>query len=216
MAFKQVREATRAGQYRKKAKDQSRLSPKDSSDVWALPTAVQQRATAVGGAGGRAAARTGPERPKPMATQLLLTAHHHQAMAIACERGMWLPLPLPVEKLPTLFYLAALAPAAEAISALAEISCFEPWSEGLWLPMLGRLLPLPRPVPLGDRQVLAEWLPSRSDQFKLLDLLPVLEAGRLSDLVCGRPGRGGAPGPVRAPRRARRAGLAHRLCGTAH
>ena len=61
-----------------------------------------------------------------MATQLLLTAHHHQAMAIACERGMWLPLPLPAEKLPSLFYLAALAPAAEAITALAEIRWFEP------------------------------------------------------------------------------------------
>ena len=72
-----------------------------------------------------------------MATQLLLTAHHHQAMAIACERGMWLPLPLPAEKLPSLFYLAALAPAAEAITALAEIRWFEPWSGELWLPMLG-------------------------------------------------------------------------------
>lgn len=216
MAFKQVREATRAGQGQRTAKERSRWRRNNSSGVGSQATAVQQPATAVGSAGAGAAARTAPERPKPMATQLLLTAHHHQAMAIACERGMWLPLPLPAEKLPSLFYLAALAPAAEAITALAEIRWFEPWSGALWLPMLGRLLPLPRPVPLGDRDALTGWLPSRSDQFRLLDLLPLLEAPRLSDLVRGKPGRGGARGPGRAPRRARRADRAHRLCGTAH
>ena len=103
------------------------------------------------------------------------------------------------EKLPSLFYLAALAPAAEAITALAEIRWFEPWPGELWLPMLGRLLPLPRPVPLGDCDALTGWLPSRSDQFRLLDLLPLLEAPRLSDLVCDKPGRGGRTRPWPSP-----------------
>ena len=210
-----MREATRGDRSQKKAKERGSLRAENPSDGDQLPTAVRRSATVVGGGGEMAEARTGKESPEPMATQLLLTAHHHQAMAIACTRGMWLPLPLPLDKLPTLFYLSALSPAAEAISTIAEISCFEPWSGDLWLPMLGRLLPLPRPVPLGDCQSLAGWLPSRSDQFKLLDLLPLLEAPQLSDLVCGRPGRGGAQGRVRAPRRSRRAGHERQLCGTA-
>ncbi|MFZ9148377.1 hypothetical protein [Vulcanococcus sp.] len=155
-----------------------------------------------------------------MATQVLLTRHHDEAMEIACQRGLWMPLALPTEKLPTLFYLSAIRETDDRLHSLLEIRWFEPWcspaATPLWLPVLGRLLPLPRPVPLGDRQRLQGWLPERRDQFQVLDLLPVLEAERLSDLVCGRPGRCRAGTRGRAPRRSARADRAPLPCGRDH
>ena len=155
-----------------------------------------------------------------MPTQVLLTSHHPRAMENACDRGFWMPVPIPMERLQTLLYLVSISESDTAIRALAEITSFEPWrsqaGQELWLPFLGRLLPLPRPVPLGDRHRLAEWLPKRSDQTLLLDLLPVLEAEQLSDLACGSSGRGSARGPGRAPRRSGRAARAHQPCGRAH
>jgi len=155
-----------------------------------------------------------------MPTQVLLTSHHPQAMENACDRGFWMPVPIPMERLQTLLYLVSISEADTAIHSLAEITSFEPWrskaGQEFWLPFLGRLLPLPRPVPLGDRHRLADWLPQQSDQVYLIDLLPVLEADQLSDLACGRPGRGSARGPGRVPRRSGRAARVHQPCGRAH
>jgi hypothetical protein len=120
---------------------------------------------------------------------LLLTHHHSEAMQNACERGFWMPLALTAEQTRDLSFLVAVSPGSEAIGAIAEITSLEPWREGdgieRWLPFLGELVPLRRPVPLGDRDLLAGWLPRSREQLQLLSLGALLQARSLSDLLCG-------------------------------
>ena len=127
--------------------------------------------------------------PGALPRNLLLTCHHREAMQNACERGFWMPLALSAEQAGDLSYLVSVSAGCEAITAIAEITSLEPWREAdgieRWLPFLGALVPLLRPVPLGDRQLLAGWLPRKREQVQLLSLGELLQASRLSDLLPG-------------------------------
>ncbi|WP_411871935.1 hypothetical protein [Vulcanococcus limneticus] len=127
--------------------------------------------------------------PGALPRNLLLTHHHREAMQNACERGFWMPLALSAEQAADLSYLVAVSSGCETITAIAEITSVEPWREAdgieRWLPFLGALVPLLRPVPLGDRQLLAGWLPRTREQVQLLSLGELLQASRLSDLLPG-------------------------------
>ncbi|MCT0225594.1 hypothetical protein [Synechococcus sp. CS-1328] len=124
-----------------------------------------------------------------MSTQLLLTHHHREAMTNACDRGFWMPLPIPADQSDAVGFLTALSPGATAIRAIAEVTGCEPWREPdgseQGLLFLGRMIPLLRPIPLGDLDLLAGWLPSQRDQLQLLPLQALLRAERLSDLLSG-------------------------------
>ena len=122
-----------------------------------------------------------------MANDLLLTAHHHEAMANACDRGFWMPMALTAEQASQLTHLTAVHSSSQAIALVAQISSLELWSDRdgvtLWLPFVDWLQPLLRPVPLGDRRRLQGWLPQRPQQRQLLNLDQLIRAERLSDLV---------------------------------
>ena len=142
-----------------------------------------------------------------MASTVVLTHHHRDAMDNAAERGFWMPLPLPVDQLGSLRYLTCLSRAQGQIEALLEISSFEPWrqrdGQRSWLPFLGQRLQLPQPIPLGNRTLLQGWLPQHCEAFQLLDLQALLAAGRLSDL-CSRQARsGGRSTPCSSPQASR-------------
>ena len=122
-----------------------------------------------------------------MPPSVLLTYHHRSAMAIAAERGFWMPLALERAWLPQLRYLTALRRGQRSIAVLLEITAFEPWrgpGDGeLWLPFVGQRLTLPLPVPLGNRMRLRGWLPQRRQERVVVPLLALLAAPRLSDLA---------------------------------
>ncbi|MFM7677127.1 MAG: hypothetical protein ACKO5F_16455 [Synechococcus sp.] len=151
-----------------------------------------------------------------MTTHVLLTHHHRQALTNACERGFWMPLPISAAQGESVGYLTALSPGSTSIRVLAEVTSLEPWrasdgrEHGLFF--LGRMIPLLRPVPLGDPALLEGWLPCRRDALQLLPLEDLLRAQQLTDLLLPTaaccplrllPGRGRHPG--RAPRRRDRA-----------
>jgi len=122
-----------------------------------------------------------------MTTKVLLTHHHRQAMANAAERGFWMPLPLQGHQLRDVRYLSAISRGQGQITSLVEIASFEPWRDATgveqWLPFLGGRLVLPHAIPLGNRRLLAEWLPQRREQSQIVELLALLAAKRLSDLL---------------------------------
>lgn len=124
-----------------------------------------------------------------MTNTVLLTHHHHQALANAAERGFWMPLPLRRSDLDGVLYLTALSRGSGRISQLLEVCSFEPWraADGSeqWLPFVGQLLTLPRAIPLGNRQLLRGWLPQRREASQILPLDRLLGARRLSDLLAG-------------------------------
>ena len=70
-----------------------------------------------------------------------------------------------------------------------EVASFEPWREpdGIerWLPFLGQRLDLPRALPLGDRGLLAGWLPRQREAVQIVELDALLGAERLSDVLRG-------------------------------
>jgi hypothetical protein len=72
---------------------------------------------------------------------------------------------------------------------LVKVASFEPWrdADGIerWLPFLGQRLELLKPLPLGDRGLLAGWLPRQREAVQLIELDALLAAKRLSDVVLG-------------------------------
>ena len=108
-------------------------------------------------------------------------------MANACDRGFWMPMALTAEQAQQLTHLTAVHSASQSIALIAQVSSVEPWSEKdgttLWLPFVDWLIPLLRPVPLGDRKLLQGWLPQRPQQLQLLNLEALQRAERLSDLL---------------------------------
>ncbi len=53
------------------------------------------------------------------------------------------------------------------------------------MPFLGQRLGLPKPLPLGDRQLLAGWLPRQREAVQIIELDALLAAKRLSDVLPG-------------------------------
>jgi hypothetical protein len=86
-------------------------------------------------------------------------------------------------------YLTSLSYGETTLKQLVEVASFEPWREadGLerWLPFLGQRLDLPRPLPLGDRGLLAGWLPRQREAVQVIELNALLAAERLSDVLRG-------------------------------
>ncbi|MFM8975160.1 MAG: hypothetical protein ACKOFN_05550 [Vulcanococcus sp.] len=122
-----------------------------------------------------------------MPPSVLLIHHHRGAMAIAAERGFWMPLALERAWLPHLRFLTAVSRGQGSIALLLEISGFEAWRQRgcgeLWLPFVGQRITLPSPVPLGNRRRLRGWLPQRRQERVVVPLLALLAAPRLSDLA---------------------------------
>ena len=124
-----------------------------------------------------------------MTTKVLLTHHHRDAIENAADRGFWMPLPLAAEQLKDVMYLTSLSYGEISLKQLVEVASFEPWreSDGVerWLPFLGQRLELPKPLPLGDRQLLAGWLPRQREAVQIIELDALLAAERLSDVLPG-------------------------------
>jgi hypothetical protein len=124
-----------------------------------------------------------------MTTKVLLTHHHRDAIDNAADRGFWMPLPLAADQLKDVMYLTSLSYGEISIKQLVEIASFEPWreSDGIerWLPFLGQRLELPKPLPLGDRRLLAGWLPRQRESVQIVELDALLAAERLSDVMPG-------------------------------
>ena len=124
-----------------------------------------------------------------MTTKVLLTHHHRDAIENAADRGFWMPLPLEAEQLKDVMYLTSLSYGETTLKQLVEVASFEPWreSDGIerWLPFLGQRLELPQPLPLGDRGLLAGWLPRQREAVQIIELDALLAAERLSDVLPG-------------------------------
>jgi len=124
-----------------------------------------------------------------MTTKVLLTHHHRDAIENAADRGFWMPLPLEAEHLKDVMYLTSLSYGEISLKQLVEVASFEPWreSDGIerWLPFLGQRLELPKPLPLGDRGLLAGWLPRQREAVQIIELDALLAAERLSDVLPG-------------------------------
>ena len=124
-----------------------------------------------------------------MTTKVLLTHHHRDAIENAADRGFWMPLPLQTEQLKDVMYLTSLSYGEISLKQLVEVASFEPWREAdgieRWLPFLGQRLELPKPLPLGDRQLLAGWLPRQREAVQIIELDALLAAKRLSDVLPG-------------------------------
>ena len=124
-----------------------------------------------------------------MTTKVLLTHHHRDAIENAADRGFWMPLPLEAEQLKDVMYLTSISYGETTIKQLVEVASFEPWreSDGIerWLPFLGQRLELPQPLPLGDRRLLAGWLPRQREAVQIIELDVLLAAHRLSDVLPG-------------------------------
>jgi hypothetical protein len=124
-----------------------------------------------------------------MTTKVLLTHHHRDALENAADRGFWMPLALEAEQLKDVMYLTSLSYGESTLKQLVEVASFEPWreSDGIerWLPFLGQRLELPQPLPLGDRRLLAGWLPRQREAVQIVELDALLAAERLSDVLVG-------------------------------
>ena len=61
-----------------------------------------------------------------MASSVLITTHHCTALAAACERGFWMPIPLSTDQAFELSHLIVLTPGLTAIEEVGVISDLEP------------------------------------------------------------------------------------------
>ena len=124
-----------------------------------------------------------------MTTKVLLTHHHRDAIENAADRGFWMPLQLEADQLKDMMYLTSISYGETTLKQLVEVASFEPWreSDGVesWLPFLGQRLELPQPLPLGDRRLLAGWLPRQREAVQIVELDALLAAKRLSDVLPG-------------------------------
>ena len=124
-----------------------------------------------------------------MTTKVLLTHHHRDAIENAADRGFWMPLPLAAEQLKDVMYLTSLSYGETTLKQLVEVASFELWREAdgseRWLPFLGQRLELPQPLPLGDRRLLAGWLPRQREAVQIVELDALFAAERLSDVLPG-------------------------------
>ena len=124
-----------------------------------------------------------------MTTKVLLTHHHRDAIENAADRGFWMPLPLEAEQLKDVMYLTSISYGETTLKQLLEVASFEPWREAdgieRWLPFLGQRLELPKPLPLGDRKLLAGWLPRQREAVQIVEVDALLAAKRLSDVLAG-------------------------------
>ena len=75
-----------------------------------------------------------------MATTVLITTHPGAALAQACLRGRWIPLPLPADQAHDLSHLLILRPGATSIEVVGRIwslQCIGTLDGRLhWLPLL--------------------------------------------------------------------------------
>ena len=122
-----------------------------------------------------------------MASSVLITTHHRTALAAACERGFWMPIPLSTEQAFELSHLIVLPPGLTAIEEVGVISDLEPWIEpdGIerWLPFLSQRRRLRHPIPLGSGRLLEGWLPRSYEEHRLLDLDALLASDSLAELL---------------------------------
>ena len=122
-----------------------------------------------------------------MASTVLITSHHRTALAAACERGFWMPVPLSTDQAFGLSHLIVLSPGQQWIEEIGVISDLEPWVEAdgieRWLPFLSQRRHLRHPIPLGQGRLLQGWLPSSYEEQRLLDLDALLAADSLSELL---------------------------------
>jgi hypothetical protein len=127
---------------------------------------------------------------------VLITAHPGAALAKACLRGSWVPLPLPEHLRQNLSHLVILPPAATAIEVVGRIwtfQCIGTLDGSLqWLPLLDGRRRLRHPIPLGDGPQLEAWLPRHCLQWRLLPVQELLLADSVAELLSSEaaPGTG--------------------------
>jgi hypothetical protein len=122
-----------------------------------------------------------------VASSVLITSHHQTALAAACERGFWMPVPLSTDQAFGLSHLIVLSPGQQWIEEIGVISDLEPWVEAdgieRWLPFLSQRRRLRHPIPLGQSRLLQGWLPRNYEEQRLLDLDALLAADSLAELL---------------------------------
>jgi len=122
-----------------------------------------------------------------VASTVLVTTHHRTALAAACERGFWMPVPISTDQAFALSHLIVLPSGQQWIEEIGVISDLEPWVEedGIerWLPFLSQRRHLRHPIPLGQSRLLQGWLPRSYEEQRLLDLDALLAADSLSELL---------------------------------
>ena len=121
---------------------------------------------------------------------VLITTHPGAALAKACMRGSWVPLPLPEHLRQDLSHLVILPPAATAIEVVGRLD---------WLPLLDGCRRLRHPIPLGDGPLLDAWLPRHGLQWRVLPLHELLIAESVADLLSERAAQGWADSDDPAP-----------------
>ena len=122
-----------------------------------------------------------------MASTVLITSHHPTALAAACERGIWMPVPLSTDQAFSLSHLIVISPGQQWIEAVGVISDLEPWVEAdgieRWLPFLGQRRQLRHPIAIGHSRLLQGWPPRSYEEQRLLDLDALLASESLADLL---------------------------------
>ena len=140
-----------------------------------------------------------------MVANALITADPNPAaLAEACLRGCWIPLPLQPLEAFSLSHLVILSPGCRAIEAMGPIQSFRCSDPGdgqlLWLPLLQGRRRLRHPIALGAGPLLEPWLPRHGLQWQRLPVQELLVAESVQQLLSELQGlgRGGNGDPVPA------------------